>query len=151
MLSVFFFIICLLIDFEDASKQFETTVVENICDTCKHSKLLQRAAQLSPHSDGDAKQQQRNVVIDHIRTLHSQNPHSPIAMLIFDDFLHDRLFVDDLKIAIPGIDLSRVFAPNVKPAVVQRLRMAGVLHTAELCACRFLERYRCTIRDHTIV
>lgn len=123
------------------------TVLENICNACKFNKLHQRAAQLPPHSDKNAKQQQRNLIIDHIQKLLIQSPQSPIAMLIFDDFLDGNLFIDDLKNAIPDINLSLVFSPNVKTAVVQQLRKAGIQHTAELCACKFLEQYQHTIRE----
>lgn len=68
-------------------------------------------------------------------------------MLILDDVIEDRLFIDDMKAAFPDIDMSRVFSPNAKPDIVQRLRNSGVLHTTDACACEFLRCYARVIRD----
>lgn len=95
----------------------------------------------------DAKRQQRNLVIDHIQTLHKLQPNKPITMLIFDDVLEGNLFIDDLKTAIPDIKLSRVFSPNIKPSIVAMLRTKGVHLTAEMCACKFIEAFEDMIRE----
>ena len=42
----------------------------------------------------------------------------------------------------------QLFSPNIKADVVRDLRRMGVLHTAESCACLFLQRYAPVIRDH---
>ena len=60
-------------------------------------------------------------------------------------------FTEDLLTspALQGrIQPQQLFSPNIKATVVRDLRRLGVLHTAESCACLFLQRYAPVIRDH---
>ncbi len=58
-----------------------------------------------------------------------------------------RLLVDEISAERPGVDLSRVYSPNIKPMVVKRSQAAGVGRAELSCACSFIDRHAAAVRS----
>ena len=126
-----------------------------VCKRCRKIHIREKMEGTPSHSDVNAKRAHREWIIQHIAGC--DTPSAP-ALLYLDDklpitadseemtyFTHDILTSPLLEGRIAP---HQLFSPNIKVDVVRDLRRMGVLHTAESCACLFLQRYASVIRDH---
>ena len=128
-----------------------------VCERCHRLRIRDRMETTPSHSDVDAKRAHRAWIIQHLAGC--TDPMHP-ALMYLDDQLPlvstnepagMTYFTEDLLTspALQGrIQPQQLFSPNIKHTVVRDLRRLGVLHTAESCACLFLQRYAPVIRDH---
>jgi hypothetical protein len=139
------------------------TRVPWVCTACDTGGLLLKLKNgTPPYSNVAAKRKHRTMVLD--QWMHHA-ARDTAAFFIIDHLLPvltsngadvdttraATYFVDDVVAANTSfgghLRLHQIFSPNIDQAVVDDLQARGIVHSARMCACLFLQRSAALIRD----
>ena len=140
-----------------------STRVPWVCTACDAGGLVSKLTDgTPPHSDVAAKRKHRAMVLDQ---WNNHAARDTAALLIVDHLLPvltfdgaqvdtkqpQTYFTDDVVAfdALVGgnLRLHQIFSPNVNQSCVDDLQARGIIHSARMCACLFLQRSAALIRD----